>query len=358
MRSYTLFKRSISLSVVILATVTLALPWPAQTQSTVGQNPSATSVLDVHLHKARESFLKKDYRDAAAEIRLASTFLNNESTKAAGEAKQDLTSSCQELAVLADRVEKKAVRSEKELDDSFARAEYALARQYHAMASESWAKKEASQAGQYLKTAAAHLENALTSAHHRIEEKSKKVIAQARDVGEKMEKGAGVAAADVGKSLDAIKKEIDETARKIPLKDNGGYLHRAGREARGGRRPDHGHRAGGESDDARRGLRRSDPEPGRGEPSSAVRKRSLLSALFRHAQMTPKIQTGNERPGVGDNYRRSGGHPYQLPCRGGRHQDAGNPGGRQPVSRDPGWGRCQNGPRGDPHCGEQNPFLT
>ena len=32
-----------------------------------------------------------------------------------------------------------------------------------------------------------------------------------------MEKGVGVAASDVDKALDAVKKEIDDAARKIPL---------------------------------------------------------------------------------------------------------------------------------------------
>src|SRR5271157_2125913 len=130
-------KRLTVFIVTVLFLVSCVVAGAAETQ-TAGKSVSSGDTLQERFHKARESFLKKDYRGAAAEIRLASTFLDNESTKAAGEAKQDLTSSCQELAVLADRVEEKAVRSEGELDDSFARAEYALARQYHAMASESW----------------------------------------------------------------------------------------------------------------------------------------------------------------------------------------------------------------------------
>ena len=84
-----------------------------------------------------------------------------EETRASGESKRDLAGSAQDLRRLAERVEKKSVRSESELNESLARAEYALARQYHIEASESWAKKETSKAGARLKAAAGHLDNAL-----------------------------------------------------------------------------------------------------------------------------------------------------------------------------------------------------
>ena len=50
-----------------------------------------------------------------------------------------------------------------------------------------------------------------------MEEKSSKVVREAKGVGEKMEKDVGVAESDVDKSLEAVKKEIDGAARKIPL---------------------------------------------------------------------------------------------------------------------------------------------
>jgi serine protease Do len=178
---------------------------------------SSGSTLQGQFHQAREHFLKKDFKDAASGIRRAAAYLKNEEAKATGEAKQDLAQSARDLDRLADRVEKKAVISEKELDDTFARAEYALARYYHAMASESWAKKEASQAGRYLTAAATHLENGLISAGQRLEEKSKKVIQEAKDVGEKLEKGVGLSGSDVGKSFEAVKKELDEAAHKLPF---------------------------------------------------------------------------------------------------------------------------------------------
>ena len=200
--------------IIVLFFMGCAAQAAAQTQPP-GKAVSSGSAVQEQFHKARTSFLKKDFHDAASEIRSAAGFLEKEETRATGEGKQKLAYSAQDLRTLADRVEKKSVKSERELDESFARAENALARQYHEQASESWAKKEAVLAGERLRAAAAQLENTLAWTGGRIEEKSKRVIQEARGLGEKMEKGANVAASDMGKSLDAVKNEIDEAARKI-----------------------------------------------------------------------------------------------------------------------------------------------
>ena len=166
--------------------------------------------------KARENFLKGNFGDAAAEIRQAASFLMSESVKAAGEAKQDLIQSGQNLDKLADGIEKKAISSEKDLDESFTRAEYALARYYQSKASEAWEKDEVSEAGLYLKAAGMQLEDAFTWAGGRIDEKSKEAIQKAKDVGERMERGVAVAGSDVIKYFEEAKKEMDEAAHRMP----------------------------------------------------------------------------------------------------------------------------------------------
>jgi predicted nucleic acid-binding Zn-ribbon protein len=115
---------------------------------------------------------------------------------------------------LADRVEKKTVRSEKELNDIFARAEHSLAQYYEAKGSESWTRKETSQAGRDLRASATHLERALTWAGQRIEEKSGTAIRDARDVAAKMEKEIAVAGSEASNAFEAIKKEIGASAHK------------------------------------------------------------------------------------------------------------------------------------------------
>jgi hypothetical protein len=101
------------------------------------------------------------------------------------------------------------------LDESFTRAEYALARYYHSKASEAWAKKEVSQAGQYLKAAGIQLEDALTWAGGRVDEKSKEAIQKAKDIGERMEKGVAAAGSDVVKYFEDADKEMNDAAQRV-----------------------------------------------------------------------------------------------------------------------------------------------
>ena len=196
----------------IIVSAILLMAWvvtgAAQTQ--------AVSSPQEQFQKARESFLKGNFNDAAAEMRQAASFLMGESAKAAGEAKQDLIQSAQNLDKLADGVEKKAISSEKDLDESFTRAEYALARYYQSKASEAWASKEVSEAGLYLKAAGVQLEDAFTWAGGRIDEKSKAAIQKAKDLGERMEKGVAAAGSDVVKYFEAVKKEMDDAAHRMP----------------------------------------------------------------------------------------------------------------------------------------------
>jgi hypothetical protein len=123
--------------------------------------------------------------------------------------------STQELGKLTDQVQKGTVRSARELDEAFARAHYALARYYQSKAPESWARKAVPEAGQDLKAAAVHLEKALNWASHRLEAGGVQTIREWKQIGEKMEKGAGWVDAEVRKAIEGIGKEIDETGHKI-----------------------------------------------------------------------------------------------------------------------------------------------
>ena len=209
---YRTFKRSIVFIITLLIALTWAMPGQAQTQA---KGPGVQGELDQLFKKARESFLKKDFKDAAADIRKGESFVKQEADRAAGEAKQALTASAQELDKLAEEVQKRAIRTVQELDSIFARTHHALAKYYQQKASESWIKKASTEAGHYLKLAAIHLENALAWAGHRIEGDGAAAIEEAKRIAEKMEKGTSWAASEVIKGIDAIGKEIDEAGRKI-----------------------------------------------------------------------------------------------------------------------------------------------
>ena len=69
--------------------------------------------------KAHESFLKKDFKASAAEIRKGADFLKKEAGAAGDEGKKMLTASARELDKLADSVEKRTVKSDKNLKAHF-----------------------------------------------------------------------------------------------------------------------------------------------------------------------------------------------------------------------------------------------
>ena len=200
-------KHLTAIIVSVLFLMTWVVTGAAQTQATASPQEQ--------FQEARENLLKGNFSDAAVEIRQAALFLKSESVKAAGEAKQDLIQSAQDLDKLADSVEKKAITSESDLDKSFIRADYALARYYHSKASEAWARKEVSHTGRYLKAAGMQLEDAFRWAGGRIDEKSKEAIQKAKDVGERMEKGVAGAWSDVVKYFEEANKEMNDAARRM-----------------------------------------------------------------------------------------------------------------------------------------------
>ncbi|HED00213.1 MAG TPA: hypothetical protein ENN18_07510 [Proteobacteria bacterium] len=75
-----------------------------------------------HFQKAQESFLKKDFKAAASEIRKGAAFLKTEAGHATEDGKKVLMASVRELEKLAGDVEKGTVTSVKDLKDAFARA--------------------------------------------------------------------------------------------------------------------------------------------------------------------------------------------------------------------------------------------
>jgi Do/DeqQ family serine protease len=212
-------KHSLSLAIMILITMIWTLAAQAQNQPIApgqqGVSPSRGAEVEKQFHKARESFLKKDYQNAAVEIRQGAEFLKKEAEQAAGEGKQALLASAEELEQLADRERKGAVNSTRELEQAFARANHALAKYYQGKASESWARRAFSEAGRDLREATVFLENALGWADYQLEAESRDTIKAAKAIGEKMQQGAGWIESEAGKAIEAMRKEIDEAGQKM-----------------------------------------------------------------------------------------------------------------------------------------------
>jgi len=95
------FQRSIVLLIVLLIATIWATAAQAQTQATI---PGEQGELDQLFKKARENFLRKDFKDAAADIRKEQAFVKQEAGRATGEAKQTLMASAQELNKLAEEL--------------------------------------------------------------------------------------------------------------------------------------------------------------------------------------------------------------------------------------------------------------
>jgi hypothetical protein len=165
--------------------------------------------------KAHASFLGKDYKASAAEIRKGSDFLKKETEAAGDEGKKLLAASTRELDKLADSVEKGAVKSDKQLKDAFSRAEHAVANNYYAKASDSWARKATKETGEALKSAAEHLEHAANWSGHKLKAGASKAVKEGREVSGKLVEGTGYAREDVEKVLKNMGDAISEFGKNI-----------------------------------------------------------------------------------------------------------------------------------------------
>ncbi len=201
---------------MILAVLLITMIWATAGQAQAQpKGQSEQGQLDQLFKKAREAVLKKDFQDAASDIRKAEVSVKQEAGRATGEAKQALTASAQELEKLAEKVQKRMVASVKEMDSVFARVHHALAKYYQEKASQSWAKTAVSEARQYLHAAAVHLENAAAWADYQMEAEGAAAVEKAKRAGEKMEKTTDWAASEVRKEIEAIGVEIDKAGSRI-----------------------------------------------------------------------------------------------------------------------------------------------
>jgi hypothetical protein len=168
-----------------------------------------------HFHKARQSFLKKDYKTAAEEIRKGQAFLRLQAARATNEGKKGLIASVAELEKLANNVEKGTVTSAKTLDRAFAKAHHALAKHHYLKAIEYKAKNDVRRTGHSLKAAAVHLEHGFAWAGHELEAVSVRAIKDVGLLAGKLLEGTGWVAEEVGKAIEKIGQEIDKLGKVI-----------------------------------------------------------------------------------------------------------------------------------------------
>jgi len=188
------------------------MAYSSQTAKEV-RTPAAPPASD--FQKAHASFLQKDFKASAAEIRKGADFLKKETGTAGDEGKKLLTASTRELDKLADSVEKGAVKSDKQLKDAFSRAEHAVANNYYVKATDSWAGKATKETGEALNAAAEHLEQAANWSGHKLKAGATKAVKEGREVSAKLVAGTGYVREDVEKGLKNMGDAISEFGKKI-----------------------------------------------------------------------------------------------------------------------------------------------
>lgn len=177
--------------------------------------PAAIEGPEQHFRSSRDSFLKKDAKAAAAEIRKAAAILREEAGGAAKQSKQALLASARELGRLADGVENGTVKSAKQLEEAFARAYQALAWHHYLKAEDSWAKKATRETGSELRSAADYLERAWAWTGQKVERGTATAIKDAQDVAGKLTEGLGSLPAEYGKAYEALGKAIEKLGKRV-----------------------------------------------------------------------------------------------------------------------------------------------
>ena len=165
--------------------------------------------------KAHASFLRKDFKASATEIRNGADFLRKEAESASIKGKKMLSASVEELDKLAVSVEKGAVKSDKELRDAFSRAERAVANNDYVKATDSWARKETKETGHALNSAAEHMERAADWSGEKLKAGASKAVKEGREVSGKLVEGTGYVREEVGKAIKRMGDAISGFGKRI-----------------------------------------------------------------------------------------------------------------------------------------------
>jgi hypothetical protein len=165
--------------------------------------------------KARESFLKKDVKAAADDIRKIAAFLRHQAANAATEGKKGLTASAKELDKLADGVEKGTVTSVKTLDSAFAKARQALSKHDDAPTPYYQGEQQPKKGvGHTLKWAATGVGNGLVWTGQKVKSGTVKLAHGTVDLGGKLVKGTGELAKGAVKTVGSVGGRILRLGKK------------------------------------------------------------------------------------------------------------------------------------------------
>ena len=182
------------------------------------QESTAVKNNETNLRMARESFLEKNYKMAAEEIRKSVKYMKSEEAHAGTEGKKLLKSSVDELKELAKDVEQGKVTTVKTLDDAFSRANNALIRNRQMSAMESETKGAVAKTGHAIKSTPSNVKNGLSWAGDKIGTAASVVVKDAGFVAGKVIEGGGWAGKRTGDVINTIGVKVENFGRKIQPK--------------------------------------------------------------------------------------------------------------------------------------------
>lgn len=171
-----------------------------------------------NLTKARESFLKKDYKISAENIRKSVKFMKSEEAHASAEGKKLLKSSVDELKKLAKDIEQGKVTTVKTLDNAFSMANNALIRNRQMSAMESKTKGAVAKTGHALKSVSSNLKHGFSWAGDKIGAATSVVVKDTGFVAGKVIEGGGWVGKCTGNAINKIGVKVENFGRKLQPK--------------------------------------------------------------------------------------------------------------------------------------------
>jgi hypothetical protein len=170
---------------------------------------------DRHIKRARESFLKKDAKATAAELRKAAVHVRIAASHAVDRSQQALVHAENELERTARRVEAGTLNSVEELDVATSRAMHAMADYNYLKAAEAWRKRELRQSGLFLRAASDNLEGAAERTDATMRAATAEVVKDSRLVSGKLIEGTGFVVDEVGAGFEAFGRAIERVGTRV-----------------------------------------------------------------------------------------------------------------------------------------------
>jgi hypothetical protein len=179
-------------------------------QTPTQENPAVQNS-EQNFNKARESFLKKEYKAAAEDIRKSVKYMKTEESHATAAGKKMLTASINELDTLAKDVEKGSVTSVNALDNAFTRARDAIASNAHVKSAET-------KAGEAAKDTSSGIKRGLSWTGEKIGEAASGVAKGTGFVVGKAIEGTGWLGRHTGSMLNSASSKVEDFGKDMQPK--------------------------------------------------------------------------------------------------------------------------------------------